>query len=325
MLASTRRGIIYPNTNRADTADIPRDIAALVAALEVDLVYGQGTLTARPTSTPGTPGLEGRLYVATDLTPHVAYYDYGTGWDALNGIAAGGVRGSDAADVQREILQGSIRRVDLHAHLKPSGTAAAGDEALRALGTTAGTAAAGNDTRLTDTRTPLAGHDPASSGTSFPTVGLFNGYRFVLLVSGVIAGGYVAQDHIYRADLDGTYPWHFCGGGPQANSGSGTFNDGAYNFYDLTGGFSVPRSGIYEGFGYAYGSAGGGGGLTSRFIMGATTFGATGGGNQSHNGFAALVPGPLAAGNVIKMQGQSSDGFAAGYTGYFGCRPVRLI
>lgn len=91
MLTSSRRGIIYPNTNRSDSADVPRDTAALVAALEIDLIYGQGTLAARPTSTPGSPGIQGRLYVATDSTPHVAYYDYGTGWDALNSIGAGSI------------------------------------------------------------------------------------------------------------------------------------------------------------------------------------------------------------------------------------------
>jgi|GEM_PF-3115766 len=40
--------------------------------------------------------------------------------------------------------------------LKPSAGAAAGTEALRALGTTASTAAAGNDSRLSDERTPKA-------------------------------------------------------------------------------------------------------------------------------------------------------------------------
>lgn len=51
-------------------------------------------------------------------------------------------------------LGGSILASDLNAAIKPSGSAAAGTEALRALGTTASTAAAGNDARLSDTRTP---------------------------------------------------------------------------------------------------------------------------------------------------------------------------
>lgn len=99
MLASTRRGIVYPNTNRTDSADVPRDIAALVAALEIDVIYGQGTLAARPTSTPGSPGVQGRIYMATDQTPHVLYYDYGTGWDSVGAIAAGSIGTTQLADL----------------------------------------------------------------------------------------------------------------------------------------------------------------------------------------------------------------------------------
>lgn len=52
------------------------------------------------------------------------------------------------------VKDAGITATKLAAALKPSGTAAAGDEALRALGTTASTACAGNDSRLSDTRTP---------------------------------------------------------------------------------------------------------------------------------------------------------------------------
>lgn len=52
------------------------------------------------------------------------------------------------------IPAGSVDAAAIAASLKPSGSAAAGTEALRALGTSASTAAAGNDSRLSDTRTP---------------------------------------------------------------------------------------------------------------------------------------------------------------------------
>ncbi len=42
----------------------------------------QGTLAARPVSSPGTPGKIGRYYYATDTG--VLYRDYGTGWTAVN-------------------------------------------------------------------------------------------------------------------------------------------------------------------------------------------------------------------------------------------------
>lgn len=52
------------------------------------------------------------------------------------------------------IKDGGVTLVKLAATIKPSGSAAAGDEAVRALGTSASTACAGNDARLSDARTP---------------------------------------------------------------------------------------------------------------------------------------------------------------------------
>lgn len=47
-------------------------------------LYDQGTLALRPTSTPGTPGIEGRFYMVVGDTDHtkngILWYDYGTGW-----------------------------------------------------------------------------------------------------------------------------------------------------------------------------------------------------------------------------------------------------
>jgi hypothetical protein len=100
MLTSSRRGIVYPNPTRVDTADVPRDFLAVINALEIDVIYGQGTLAARPAF-----GLQGRIYEATDQTPKLFFWDNGAGWDAMGGVAVGTVRGSDGADVQREILQ----------------------------------------------------------------------------------------------------------------------------------------------------------------------------------------------------------------------------
>lgn len=78
MLTSARYGIVYPNPNRSDSADVPRDIGALVTAVERSVMYSQGTFATRPTSTAGTPGIQGRMYYATDT--QALYYDYGTGW-----------------------------------------------------------------------------------------------------------------------------------------------------------------------------------------------------------------------------------------------------
>lgn len=53
-----------------------------------------------------------------------------------------------------ELAPGAVTTTEVAAALKPSGGAAAGTEALRALGATAATAAAGNDARLSDQRVP---------------------------------------------------------------------------------------------------------------------------------------------------------------------------
>lgn len=180
MLISTRRQITYPNPDRSDTADVPRDIGALVTASEQEVIYGQGTLAARPTSSVGTPGVQGRVYFATDQSPMTLYYDYGTGWQSVGAVAAGSigttqladdsitggalgagvkikqgtithdnlvagtVRGSTAGGAQQEISQGTIQPEDISTRLKPSAGAGAATESLRALGTAAGTAAAGS-------------------------------------------------------------------------------------------------------------------------------------------------------------------------------------
>jgi hypothetical protein len=71
-----------------------------------------------------------------------------------NGLAGGDLSGSYP---NPDIAAGAVGATEISAALKPSGSAAAGTEALRALGTTASTAAAGNDARLSDTRVPNDG------------------------------------------------------------------------------------------------------------------------------------------------------------------------
>lgn len=96
MLTSSRRGISYPNPDRSDSPDIPLHIKNLVDALEVDVFYAQGLLSARPVSTGGSPGIIGRLYFATDNS--TLYWDYGTGWQSVNSIGAGSVSTTMLAD-----------------------------------------------------------------------------------------------------------------------------------------------------------------------------------------------------------------------------------
>jgi hypothetical protein len=64
----------------------------------------------------------------------------------------------------RTPTDGSVTATKVATSLKPSGSAATTDEALRALGVAAGTAAAGNDSRLSDARTPTTHHVSHSPG-----------------------------------------------------------------------------------------------------------------------------------------------------------------
>jgi microcystin-dependent protein len=81
MLTSPRYQIAYPNPDRSDSADVPRDIGQVVAAVEKSVMYGQGAIAARPVSTSGSPGIQGRVYYATD--EGLLYWDTGTGWNTV--------------------------------------------------------------------------------------------------------------------------------------------------------------------------------------------------------------------------------------------------
>jgi hypothetical protein len=71
--------------------DYPANDQAKVAALD-DLLtpYDEGAIASRPVSSPGTPGIAGREYRATDTGQ--LFKDYGTGWIEI-AIAAPGLVG----------------------------------------------------------------------------------------------------------------------------------------------------------------------------------------------------------------------------------------
>lgn len=171
MPISSRFGIDHPLGTEAP--DIDGDILKIVNALEsLGAQYGQGTLAARPTSTPGSPGKQGRFYIVTSgAETGQLHYDHGTGWLHLNpdtGVTPDSITAvelapnavtatelaSGAVSVAAKIVDGIITAAKLVSGLKPSEGAGAGTEALRALGTGAANAAAGNDARLSDTRIP---------------------------------------------------------------------------------------------------------------------------------------------------------------------------
>src|SRR5262245_10002923 len=162
---SARLGIPYPTLS--SPADVPADILALVNSLDSRVViYSQGTLAARPPSSAGTPGLAGRMYLQTDVSPQHLWVDTGTGWVDVGPASAftipdgsiSTIKLADSAvtDVKlaalavttAKLADGAVDGSKVAASLKPSGGAVNSVEALRALGTTPGTAAAGDDPRF---------------------------------------------------------------------------------------------------------------------------------------------------------------------------------
>jgi microcystin-dependent protein len=173
MATTTVHALRYPTQITPGTGpDVPLDIKKLADDVDSKLTpYTQGLLADLPAF-----GKAGRNYLATD-NGHL-YLDIGTEWiDRGVALAAGVVGNTELADNsvtlakmadnsvgaaeiiagavgETELADGSVTGVKIASALKPSGGAAAASEALRALGTGAGTAAAGNDSRLSDQRTP---------------------------------------------------------------------------------------------------------------------------------------------------------------------------
>lgn len=76
MPTTSRLSLRYPSTS--DTADVPRDIGNLASDIDNAAIFSKGTFASRPTSTVGSPGIDGRYYFATDTSR--LYLDTGTSW-----------------------------------------------------------------------------------------------------------------------------------------------------------------------------------------------------------------------------------------------------
>lgn len=160
MPSTTRLGIPYPALT--DAADVPADMHDLASNLDSKTaIFGQGTFATRPVSSLASPGVQGRFYFATDTS--TLYYDTGTGWSAvtpptavadgpaatatLRSLGTGALQAAAGNDSrlsdQRVPQDGSVTAAKVSTGLKPSAGASGGTEALRALGTSAGQAAAG--------------------------------------------------------------------------------------------------------------------------------------------------------------------------------------
>ena len=87
MQTTTRRGIQYPSADRSDRADIALHVGNVATALDVDVLFNQGTDAARAAAPHQTGG--GRYWWTTDT--HIMWYDDGTTWYTVGSIAAGAI------------------------------------------------------------------------------------------------------------------------------------------------------------------------------------------------------------------------------------------
>lgn len=113
MAATSRRGNRYPIG--ADAADVPLWMQRLAEDLDDAPHDDQGTLAARPVSTPGSPGKAGRYY--TVLSTGIVYRDYGTGWQIISRPMAMGrnvsvgnfpASGSGGDQINWEVVHGLV-------------------------------------------------------------------------------------------------------------------------------------------------------------------------------------------------------------------------
>lgn len=256
MATTTRAGLRYPALT--DTPDVVRDIQDLAADSDaIFAMYKEDVFANR-----GAAGKHGRFFFATD-TLHL-YYDYGAGWldvTPLLAIADGSVTTAKLADgavtsakiadgtiTGADILDGTVTATELADAIVPSRGASGATEALRALGTAAGDAAPGQHAaqHLASGADPLVGIAGVEAGTAFPTSGLFNGYRFAL---DLIADGGGIIDCVYRADEDGTYPWHVIACAVPIEvvvATPGAAGTGAYAAFATPVQVTIPLAGVYD-------------------------------------------------------------------------------
>jgi hypothetical protein len=124
------------NSLRAVGSNHIKDLAVTAAKIAVDSIGPTqlATNAVAPTN------------IQDDAVTDAKLADHGSN-DANRAVGTNHIK--DSAVTSAKIADGTIVAGDISGALKPSGSAAGGTEALRALGTTAGTAAAGNDARFT--------------------------------------------------------------------------------------------------------------------------------------------------------------------------------
>jgi hypothetical protein len=257
-MPTTTSRLALPSPTAAESANAPANFSALTALLDVLAVDGQGTLAARPSAV----GISGRYYWATDTS--ILYRSNGTAWSAIGPsivgansitateIAANAVGSSELADdavdtaaiqalavTAAKIAAGTITAAQIAAALKPSGGAGGATEALRALGTTAGTALAGNAPTATPVAAVMAAGPISAGGTYTITAPAAGTYLLEWGAGRFISGGSGATAVITNSKTSGeaTFADPGASGGPCIYPGVVLSNGEVITFNVAAGGF----------------------------------------------------------------------------------------
>jgi len=185
MSTTTKLALPYPEL--ADPADVPQWNKALAQKLDsITVTYNQGLSTARP-----APSTQGMIWYSTDI--NVFSYSDGLTWHDIGAVAAG-----------------YITRAMLAPELKvATGTAQPADESIRALGQTAGMAAAGTDPRFPtqDQKDALAGTGGAPNALNRYVTN--DDARFAEVVAVLPSSPSAGTEILYTADAANHIYWRF--------------------------------------------------------------------------------------------------------------------
>jgi microcystin-dependent protein len=100
---TTAKYLLRKMTGASLARDIDDGFAALADDIDGKMVgISEGPIGSRPTSTPGTPGILGRLYRATDEGGKL-YFDFGTGWTEM-GFASSAHEPGDLKATARAVV-----------------------------------------------------------------------------------------------------------------------------------------------------------------------------------------------------------------------------
>lgn len=205
-------------TDEAGGADVPASFRRYTDSLADAFTGPSGQLLiAQPSDVAKFLAMKGDATLAADGTITIGKEKVTN--DKIGKKAVGGENLNDLSVGPSHLGEKAVGPSKIADALRPSAGAAAGTEALRALGTSASTAAAGNDARLSDERTPKANSvnegKIADGAVSDAKLASPNNpaYRTLMQAGSSFSNDYAANTHLLGEGGDATTANIVGGGG----------------------------------------------------------------------------------------------------------------